>query len=36
MGLIEIGWEGVDRINLADCRNRWQILMNVAMNLQVA
>jgi hypothetical protein len=36
MGHIEIGWEGMDWINLADYRNRWKVLMNVAMNLQVA
>jgi len=32
MGLIEIGWEDVDWINMADYRNRWQVLMNIAMN----
>jgi len=35
MGLLEVGCEGMDRIDLAQDRDRWQALVNVAMNLQV-
>jgi len=28
----EVGCEGMDRINLAQDRDRWRALMNVAMN----
>ena len=35
MGLQEVGCEGMDRIDLAQDRDRWQALVNVAMNLQV-
>jgi len=30
-----MGWECVDWINLAEDRNQWQALMNMAKNLQV-
>jgi hypothetical protein len=34
--LKELGWEGVDWIDLTKDRDRWQAAMNVVMNLQVA
>jgi hypothetical protein len=36
MGLMEIGWEGVDWIHLAQDRHQWRSLMNMVMNLRVA
>jgi hypothetical protein len=33
--LQEVGWEGMDWIDLAQDRDRWQALENVAMNLRV-
>jgi hypothetical protein len=35
MDLREIGWGSVDWIQLALDRNRWQALVNTAMNLRV-
>jgi hypothetical protein len=35
MDLKEIGWEGVDWINLAHDRDQWWVLVNTAMNLLV-
>jgi hypothetical protein len=35
MGLREIGFGDVDRINLAQDRDEWRILVNTVMNLQV-
>jgi len=35
MGLQEVGCGGMDHIDLAQDRDRWQALVNVAMNLQV-
>jgi hypothetical protein len=35
MDLIEIGWDGVDWIDLAQDRNQWRALVNTVMNLQV-
>jgi len=35
MDLKEIGWEGVDWINLAQDRDQWRSLVYVVMNLQV-
>jgi hypothetical protein len=35
MDLMEIGWEGVDSIHLAQDRDKWEALMNKIMNLQV-
>jgi hypothetical protein len=31
---VETGWGGVDRIGLAQDRNRWRALVNVAMNFR--
>jgi hypothetical protein len=33
--LREIGWEGVDRIHLAQDRDQWRFLVNRVMNLRV-
>jgi hypothetical protein len=35
MNLQEVGWEGMDKIDMAQDRDRWQALVNVVMNLQV-
>jgi hypothetical protein len=35
MDLGEIEWSGVDRIGLAQDRDRWMAFMNAVMNLQV-
>jgi hypothetical protein len=35
MDLREIGWDGVDWIELAQERNQWRALMNTVMNLWV-
>jgi hypothetical protein len=35
MDLGEVGWGNVDWIGLAQDRNRWRALVNLAMNLQV-
>jgi hypothetical protein len=35
MDLREIGWDGIDWIELAQDRNRWRALVNRAMNLWV-
>jgi hypothetical protein len=35
MDLREIGWGGVDRIDLAQDRDHWKALVNTAMNLRV-
>jgi hypothetical protein len=36
MDLPETGWEGMDWINLARDRNRYQALLNAAINLRVS
>jgi hypothetical protein len=35
MGLLEIGWGGVDWIGLAQDRDKWRALVNAVMNLRV-
>jgi hypothetical protein len=35
MDLQEVGWEGVDRIDMAQDRDRWRALVNAVMNLRV-
>jgi len=35
MDLQEVGFEGIDWINVADDRDRWWALVNVVMNLLV-
>jgi hypothetical protein len=35
MDLLEIGWDGVDWIGLAQDRDRWRSLVNAVMNLRV-
>jgi hypothetical protein len=35
MNLREVGWGGMDWINLAQDRDRWQALLNAVMNLRV-
>jgi hypothetical protein len=35
MDLIEIGWEGVDSIRMAQDRGRWSADVNTALNIQI-
>jgi hypothetical protein len=35
MDLIEIGWGGIDWIDLAQDRDQWMALVNTVMNLRV-
>jgi hypothetical protein len=35
MDLREIGWDGMDWIELAQDRNQWRALVNTVMNLRV-
>jgi hypothetical protein len=35
MDLLEIGWDGLDWIGLAQDRNKWRGLVNAVMNLRV-
>jgi hypothetical protein len=35
MDLREIGWDGMDCIDLAQDRDRWRALVNTVMNLRV-
>jgi hypothetical protein len=35
MDLVVIGWGGMDRIGLAQNRDKWRALMNAAMYLRV-
>jgi hypothetical protein len=34
--LLEIGWDGVDWIGLAQDRDKWRALVNAVMNLRVS
>jgi hypothetical protein len=33
--LREIGWDGVDWIDMAQHRNQWRVLVNTVLNLRV-
>jgi hypothetical protein len=35
MDLVEVGWGDVDWIGLAQDRDRWRVLVNLVLNLQV-
>ena len=35
MDLLEVGWWGMDWIDLAQDRDRWRAVVNVVMNFQV-
>jgi hypothetical protein len=35
MGLREIGWDGMDWIDLSQDRDQWRALVNAVMNLRV-
>jgi hypothetical protein len=35
MDLLEVGWGGVDRIGLAQDKDKWRALVNAVMNLRV-
>jgi hypothetical protein len=35
MDLREIGWDGVDWIDIAQDRNQWRALVNTVLNLRV-
>jgi hypothetical protein len=35
MDLTEIGWDGVDWINMAQDREQWRALVNTVLNLRV-
>jgi hypothetical protein len=35
MDLREIGWDGMDWIDLSQARDRWRALVNTVMNLRV-
>jgi hypothetical protein len=35
LNLREIGWDGMDWIDLAEDRDQWRPLVNMAINLQV-
>jgi hypothetical protein len=35
MGLREIGWDGMDRVDLAQDRDQWRAIVNTVMNLRV-
>jgi hypothetical protein len=36
MELREIGWDGMDWIDLAQYRDQWRVLVNTVMNLRVS
>jgi hypothetical protein len=33
--LTEIGWDGMDYVDVAQDRDQWRVLVNMVMNLQV-
>lgn len=33
--LTDIGWEGMEWINLADIRGKWRAVVNAVMNLRI-
>jgi hypothetical protein len=35
MDLQEVGWEGVDWIDMAEDRDRWRAVVNAVMNVRV-
>jgi hypothetical protein len=35
MDLQEVGWDGMDWIDMAQDRDRWRAVVNVVMNLRV-
>jgi hypothetical protein len=35
INLRDIGWDGIDSIDLAEDRDQWRALVNTAMNLRV-
>jgi hypothetical protein len=35
MDLTEIGWDGVDRIHMAQDRDQWRALVNTVLNFRV-
>jgi hypothetical protein len=35
MDLRELGWDGMDLIDLAQDRNKWRVLVNTVMNFRV-
>jgi hypothetical protein len=35
MDLVEMGWDGVNWIGLAQDRYRWGVFVNMVMNLQI-
>jgi hypothetical protein len=35
MDLREIGWDGVDRIDMSQYRDQWRALVNTTLNLRV-
>jgi hypothetical protein len=36
MDLLDVGWGGLDRINLDEARDRWRAVVNAVMNLRAA
>jgi hypothetical protein len=36
MDIREVGWGGIDLIDLAENRDRWRVLVNAVMNLRVS
>jgi hypothetical protein len=36
MNLLEVGWESMDRMDLAQNRDRWRAVVNAVMNLRVS